>query len=89
MSSQSKDFITTAIGQLILKATPLDGVTQNYYDEFGRIYLARKYEDSGVMSLTDVQFVPSRYEQMTAIAETKFGYNEQGFKTFEKLENRW
>jgi len=75
-----------AIGQLLLKANPLGGVTLNYYDEFGRLYLTRKYEDSGVMSLTDVQFVPSRYEQMTAISESKFGYDEQGFKTFEKLE---
>ncbi len=79
-------YYNDTIGKVLLKANPFGGVILNYYDEFGRMYLSRRYEDSGVMSLTDVQFVPSRYEAMTAIAESKFGYDEQGFKTFEKQE---
>lgn len=79
-------FYYDAIGQLILEATPRGEVTRNWYDGFGKLYLTRKYEDTSVMSLSDVQFVPNRYDAFTVVAESKFGYNERGHKTYDLLQ---
>ena len=73
-----------AIGQKILKANSFGGVVLNDYDEFGRLYKIRLYEDLSVMSLSSQNFVPSRYEQMTPESTVKYGYDEQDNRTFEK-----
>jgi len=70
-----------AIGQLILQANPLGGVTRHDYDGFGRLYRTWKYEDLAIMYRSD----PNSF-QSPVLAETRFGYDEQGFKTFEKLD---
>lgn len=70
-----------AIGQLMLQANPLGGVVRHSYDGFGRLWRTQKYEDLAVMYRSD----PNSYAP-PIIAESLFGYNEQGFKTYEKLE---
>jgi RHS repeat-associated protein len=72
-----------AIGQLVLEANSLGGVVRHDYDDFGRLYRTRKYEDLAVMSRTD----PNSYTQAPILAESRFGYNEQGFRTYEKAES--
>ncbi len=72
-----------AIGQLLLEANPSGGAKQHDYDQFGRLYRTRKYEDLAAMYRTGL----SDPNQFAGLSDTWFGYNEKGFKTFEKLES--
>lgn len=73
-----------AIGQLRIEANHLGGVVLNDYDDFGRLWKVRKYEDADAMSISDAAFVPSRYEAMTPVSTEVFGYDQNGNATYEQ-----
>jgi len=74
-----------AIGQLRLAANSLGGVTLNDYDDFGRLWKIREYEDADAMSIADASFVPSRYEAMTPVSTVIYGYDQNGNRTYEQF----
>ncbi len=85
-SSPVQRFYHDAIGQRRIEANFLGGVVLNDFDDFGRLWRVRKYSDPGVMSLTDGQFVPSRYTAMTALSTVVYGYDSNGNRTYESKE---
>ena len=73
-----------AIGQLRIRANHLGGVILSDYDDFGRLWRIRKYEDSDAMSISDTAFVPGRYEAMTVVSTASYGYDQNGNRTYEQ-----
>jgi len=76
-------FYHDAIGQLRIQASYLGGVILNDYDDFGRLWKVRRYVDADAMTIPDGSFVPSRYEGMTPVLTTIYGYDERGNRTYE------
>jgi RHS repeat-associated protein len=79
-------FYHNEIGERLLAANNLGGVVMNDYDDFGRLWRASKYTDPNAMFISDAEFIPSRYEAMTAVSTVIYGYDDNGNRTYEKQQ---
>ncbi len=77
-------YLYDALGQKVLEANAPGGVTLHDYDNNGRLYRVRTYDDPCALTIADGSFIVSRYTALTAWTDTSYGYDRKGNRTWEK-----
>ena len=89
-------YLNDCLGQVLLKANHLGGVTLCTYDDFGHLHTVSTFTDPAALTLPDTAgdlndaFTVTRYQNhatnntVTFIGKTTYGYDERGRRMYEQ-----